>query len=73
MIEQYIEIGMLLIFFGFCFVYFWNRDNWVYYRRCKHIEEDFEGFKEVDKKFSYGDMLFKYFWVWDYNWFKERK
>ena len=71
MIEQIIVY--VVMFLGLFLAYLSIRNTWVCRWRCEHIEKDIEEFKEVDKKFSYGSMLVKYFWVWDYNWFKERK
>lgn len=66
----------MFLIFGLCIfllvLYFSARNDWVCNRRRKHIDRHLDEFHKVDAKFSYQDMLFKYFYIWDYNWFIEK-
>jgi len=66
----------MFLMFSLCIIllglYFHIRNEWICYRRCKHIDRHLDEFHKVKAKFSYGDMLYKYFYVWDYNWFIEK-
>jgi len=60
-----------LIFMVFA-IYFLIRNRWVYEEGRTLIYSDIELFKKLEAKYSYESMLWKYFWVWDFNWFLER-
>ena len=57
------------IFMEFVCVYLSIRYYWVLRKRHDHIDINIDEFTQIDKKYSYDKMLFKYFYIWNYNWF----
>jgi len=50
---------------GVC-IYFLIRNNWVYSARISLLNEDIKLYYSLP---SYKQMMYKYFYIWDKNWF----
>jgi len=60
-------IGCLLIAWS---VYGFFRNEWVYKIRMQFLDD--LGLETYQKLPSYNEMLDKYFWVWDKQWFVDK-
>lgn len=71
MIEKFIFIFLLLLFFllnlFFCIYFLWRNEK-VYQFRTKLIDEAYPYYRTLP---SYDEMLFKYWYVLDFEKFKE--
>lgn len=58
-----LSVCLILYVIGF---YFLKRNEWVLNLRLKIIDLDLELYRKLP---SYNIMLYKYFWIWDGQWF----
>ncbi len=57
-------MSIIVVLFFTCFTYMWVRNDWVCRKRIQLNHKDPETYLKIE---PYEYMLFKKFWVWDFN------